>query len=120
VDAFTDAVITAEGLDPETYDGRRYLLELVAKYHCAPVPGEIGAEIGTVLDELYEIGFRMTGARYDARASGDFHVEMAYRGISLSQLRTLGLIKVLEKDEIVPALRKYAAAISSWGGARSA
>jgi hypothetical protein len=121
-------VIAAEGLDPKTCSHRRDLRACVAKYHCAPLPDQVGAAIGPLLDEAYELGLRVTDARYDEQADGNFYVDLSFSDSFVrlvrdrsqylltgpdDQLRALGLFRVLEKAEIVPALQKFIVALQA-------
>jgi hypothetical protein len=69
VDSFTDAIFLSEGLDPRLADGelRRLVRTHVALHFRIPVEKPIVADIGTLLDELAELGVNTAGSHYEER-----------------------------------------------------
>lgn len=131
IDAFTDAVFVAEGLDPAQLlkNDWRAVRARVARHFRASIPAAIYADIGTLLDELSTLGVTITQARYDAPHFGNYYVDLdaaaaTFRVVRdrgqylleapVEQLKALGLFLALDSpEELREAVLKYVKAISA-------
>jgi len=89
-------------------------------------PGEITKAIGPLLDQLADLGIRVTGSRYDADSFGDFYVDCRGAGAEFrivrergqyflegdaAELRQHGLFKAYDSvQEFMASILRYAKA----------
>ena len=131
IDAYTDAVLRAEGFDPNTASRKvwRDVRACVARYFRLSIPAAIAQDIGPLLDELFAIGVTIPALRFDAEHFGNYYVDLDARGAALrivrdrgqylleapiERLKSLGLFRAIDsREELREAVLTYLQAIDA-------
>ncbi len=130
IEAFTNAIFTAEGRTPELVPRNIWqgVRDRIALYFQAPTHPEIAQDIGPLLDALSELHVNIRASAYDGKHFGNYYVDLDASGTAFriirdrgqyiieaqtDQLRTLGLFRAFNtREEIREAALKFVRAAS--------
>jgi hypothetical protein len=125
IDAFADAIFVAEGLSPRLADEKLWkkVRDVVSKHFQYHVPAAIVEDVGSLLAQLFSIGFNVVDSAYSATDFGNYYVGLQRESVTLrltrdrsqyiidapiDRLKALGIFRAFNsRDEFAEAVFMY-------------